>query len=102
MISQKRLKELSIHKINGAKSRDLLLLLNRSTLIILTASFAVATPVAWYSMNNWLEGFAYKSDIGIWIYFASGILVSVVTLTVVSWQGWRFAKVNPVDGLRYE
>jgi putative ABC transport system permease protein len=102
LISQKRVKELSIHKINGAKSRDLLLLLNRSNLIILAVSLVVATPVAWYSMSNWLEGFAYKSDIGIWIYFVSGILVSVVTLTVVSWQGWRFAKVNPVDGLRYE
>jgi len=102
LISQKRIKELGIHKINGARSRDLLLLLNRNILIILLVSFLIASPVAWYSMTTWIDRFAYKTDIGIWIYISSGLLVSIITLSVVSWQGWRFAKVNPVDALRYE
>jgi putative ABC transport system permease protein len=102
LICQKRLKELGIHKINGAKLWDLLLLLNRNFLIILAVSFAIASPIAWYSMSNWLERFAYKTNIGLGIYLVSGILVSLVTIVVVSWQSWRFAKVNPVEALRYE
>ena len=101
-ICEKRVKELGIHKINGAKSWNLLILLNKNFLVILAASFVIACPVTWYSMNNWLDRFAYKTSAGIWIYLVSGLLVTIFTLTVVSWQSWRYAKRNPVDALRYE
>ncbi len=102
LISQKRVKEMGIHKISGAKSWNLLFLLNRNFLITLAISFVLASPIAWFSMSNWLEKFAYKTNIGLGIYIVSGILVSLVTIVVVSWQSWRFAKVNPVEALRYE
>jgi putative ABC transport system permease protein len=102
LICEKRIKEMGIHKINGATSWNLLLLMNKDFMLILLAAFVIACPVSWYAMHNWLERFAYKTSIGIWIYLASGFLVFMVTLTVVSWQNWRFAKRNPVDALRYE
>ena len=101
-ICEKRVMELGIHKINGAKSWDLLILLNRNFLVILGASFILACPVSWYFMNNWLDGFAYKTSIDIWIYLVSGLLVTIFSLTVVSWLSWQYAKRNPVDALRYE
>ena len=101
-VCEKRVKELGIHKIYGAKSWNLLFLLNRNFLIILFISFVIACPVIWYSMNSWLERFAYRTSIGIWIYIVTGLLVTIFTLSVVSWQNWRYAKRNPVDALRYE
>ena len=99
---EKRVKELGIRKINGAKSWNILLLINKNFLVIIAAAFVIACPVARYTMTKWLESFAYKTSIGIWPFIVSGFLVSIVTLTMVSWQSWRFANRNPVDALRYE
>jgi len=101
-ICEKRVKELGIHKINGAKSWNIMLLLNKSFLIILVVSFVIAYPLARYLMNGWLDGFAYKTSISVWIYLVSGCLVFIAAITVVNWQSWRFAKRNPVDVLRYD
>ena len=99
---EKRVKELGIHKIYGAKSWNLQLLLNKNFIIILVVSFLLACPVAWYLMNRWLDKFSYKADIGIWVFLVSGFLVSIVTLIVAGWQSWRFTRRNPVEVLRYE
>jgi putative ABC transport system permease protein len=101
-VCEKRVKELGIHKVNGAKSWNLLVLLNRNFLIILIVAFVIACPVIWYSMNSWLERFAYRTSIDIWIYLVSGLFVALFTLTIVSWQSWRYANRNPVDALKYE
>ena len=53
-------------------------------------------------MNHWLDQFAYGTSAGLWIYLVSGLLVTIFTLTAVSWQSWCYAKRNPVDALRYE
>ena len=99
---EKRIKEAGIHKVFGAKSRDLQVLFNRNFLPALGASFAIACPVTWYFMHKWLEGFAYRTGIGIWIYLLSGFIAALITLSAAAWQSRNYARRNPVDALRYE
>ena len=86
----------------GAKSRDLQVLFNWNFLPALGASFAIACPVTWYFMHKWLEGFAYRTGIGIWIYLLSGFIAALITLSAAAWQSRNYARRNPVDALRYE
>jgi putative ABC transport system permease protein len=65
-------------------------------------AFLIAFPIAWYVMNNWLQGFAYKTELSWWIFGLVGILAIGIALLTVSWQSWRAATRNPVEALRYE
>ena len=101
-ISQQRTKEIGIRKVNGAKISEILLLLNMSFIKWMAVSFAVATPIAWYAMDKWLENFAYKTTLSWWIFALAGLLTLGIALLTVSWQSWRAATRNPVEALRYE
>jgi putative ABC transport system permease protein len=100
--SQRRTKEIGIRKINGARSAEVMALLNIDLIKLVVISFIVATPVAWYSMYKWLQGFAYRTEIRFWIFASAGLLALVIALLTVSWQSWRAATRNPVESLRYE
>jgi hypothetical protein len=65
-------------------------------------AFVIATPIAWYAMNKWLENFAYKTELSWWIFALAGLLALGIALFTVSWQSWRAATRNPVEALRYE
>jgi len=95
-------KEIALRKINGAKTGEVIMGLNKGFVINLILAFILACPVSWYIMHLWLDNFAYKINISPWIFIISGILVSLITLTIVSWQSWRFANQNPIDTIRYE
>jgi putative ABC transport system permease protein len=99
---QRRTKEIGIRKINGAGSFEVMALLNKDLVKLVIIAFAVATPVAWYSMHKWLQGFAYRTEIRFWIFASSGLLALVIALLTVTWQTWRAATRNPVEALRYE
>ena len=101
-LSESRVKEIGIRKINGAKIRDILLLLNKDIVKSIIVAFLIACPLSWYAMSKWLENFAYKTDISLWIFFASGIIASLIALLTVTLQSWSFAARNPVDTLRHE
>ncbi|MBI9056099.1 MAG: ABC transporter permease [Bacteroidales bacterium] len=101
-LSENRVKEISIRKINGAKIWQILLLLNLDILKCLIIAFFIACPLSWYAMSKWLENFAYKTEISLWIFIVSGLIASLIALITVSLQSWRFAIRNPVDTLRYE
>jgi putative ABC transport system permease protein len=100
--SIKRTKEIGLRKINGAKTQEIISLLNKDFIIWVTIGFIAAAPVAWYLMHKWLENFAYKTPFSWWIFLLAGIAVVVTTLLTVSWQSWRAATRNPVEALRYE
>jgi putative ABC transport system permease protein len=101
-ISQQRTKEIGIRKVNGAKISEILVLLNRDFVKWVTISFVIATPIAYYTMNKWLENFAYKTDLSWWIIALAGLLALGIALLTVSWQSWKAATRNPVEALRYE
>lgn len=99
---QFRIKEIGIRKVNGARIRDVVFLLNKGVIIWVLTAFIIACPISWYAMNKWLENFAYKIDLSWWVFLMSGIftlLVTSLTLTIVS---WKTARRNPVEALRYE
>ncbi len=102
LIAQQRVKEIGVRKVNGARISEILVLLNKSFLMWVVVAFIIATPVAWYAMNKWLESFAYKTDLSWWIFALAGLLALGIAMLTVSWQSWRAATRNPVEALRYE
>ena len=102
LISLNRTKEIGVRKVNGAKVSEILVLLNKDFVIWVVAAFIIATPIAYYAMNKWLENFAYKTSLSWWIFALAGLLALGIALLTVSWQSWRAATRNPVEALRYE
>ncbi len=102
IITQYRTKEIGIRKVNGAKTSEILLMLNKDFVKWVAIAFAIATPIAYYAMNKWLENFAYKTELSWWIFALAGLLALGIALVTVSFQSWKAATKNPVQSLRYE
>jgi putative ABC transport system permease protein len=101
-MTQTRKREISIRKANGAKTYEIVNMLNRDLLWWILAALIIAYPLAWYSMNNWLRNFAYKIELDWWIFALAGVIALGIALLTVSWQSWKAARRNPVESLRYE
>jgi putative ABC transport system permease protein len=100
--SRKRTKEIGIRRINGATVFGVISLLNKDFFKWIIIAFVPASLVAWYIMNRWLMGFAYRTEFNLWIFALAGLLTVTTTLLTVSWQSWSAATRNPVDALKYE
>ena len=101
-IAETKIKEIGIRKVNGAKVSEILAMLNKDFVKWIVIAFVIATPIAYYVMNKWLESFAYKTNLSWWIFALAGLLALGIALLTVSWQSWRAATRNPVEALRYE
>jgi putative ABC transport system permease protein len=101
-ITKLRTKEIGIRKINGAKVSEVIIMLNKDFVMWVAIAFLLALPIAYYSMNKWLENFAYKTKLSWEIFVLAGIITLGIAILTVSWQSWRAATRNPVDALRYE
>lgn len=97
-----RTKEIGIRKANGAAVSEIMQMLNISFVKGIAIGFVIATPVAYYVMSRWLEGFAYRTTLSWWIFALAGILVLGIALLTVSWQSWRAATRDPVKALKHE
>ena len=97
-----RIKEIGIRKVNGAKVSEILTMLNKDFVKWVLIAFLIASPIAYYAINKWLENFAYKTSLSWWIFALAGLLALGIALLTVSWQSWRAATRNPVEALRYE
>ncbi len=97
-----RKKEIGIRKVHGSSlSRDILYL-NKEFLRLIIFAFIIAIPIAYFSMRQWLEGFAYQTELSWWVFaFGGGITLFIATMTV-SWQSWKIAITNPIEALRVE
>jgi putative ABC transport system permease protein len=101
-MAEKKTKEIGIRKVLGATVPNILLLLTKEfTKWVLLANI-IAWPVAYYFMNKWLQNFAYRINIGLGIFLASGMIALVIALLTVGYQSIKAATANPVDSLRYE
>ena len=98
----RRIKEIGVRKVNGAKVGEVITLLNRDFLRWVAISFVIAVPISWYALSRWLEGFALKTTLSWWVFALAGLLALGIALLTVSWQSWRAATRNPVEALRYE
>ncbi|HPF52856.1 MAG TPA: FtsX-like permease family protein, partial [Draconibacterium sp.] len=100
--AEKRIKEIGVRKVNGAKISEVMGMLNKEFVQWVFIAFVIATPVAWYILHKWLESYVYKTTLSWWIFALAGILALGIALLTVSWQSWRAATRNPVEALRYE
>ena len=101
-IIERRMKEIGIRKVLGASSLEVLVLLSKDFVKWVLAANIIAFPVAYYIMSNWLNNFAYRTEIHLWIFIVSGALALLIALITVSSQAIKAAAANPVKSLRYE
>ncbi len=100
--AENRIQEIGIRKVNGAKISEILAMLNKDFVKWVIIAFVIASPLASYTLNRWLQNFAYKTDLKWWIYILGCAVALVLAIITVSWQSWRAATRNPVEALRYE
>ncbi len=101
-ITQNRTKEIGIRKVIGATFIDIFRLLTVDFSKWILVAFILATPIAWYLMNEWLQNFSFRIKLSPVIFMAGGIIIFVIALLTVSIHAIRAARVNPVDELRNE
>ncbi len=99
---EQRNKEISIRLVLGATTQTIFRLLTQNFLLLVILSFVIATPIAAYLMNNWLDDFEYKISITWDIYAAAALMAITIALLTVSYQSIRAALANPVTRLRSE
>jgi len=99
---QRRVKEIGIRKVNGARIGEILFMLNRDFIRWVVLAFVISTPVAWYIMNQWLKNYVYKTELSWWLFALAGLSAMLIAVFTVSWQSWLTATRNPVEALRYE
>jgi len=97
-----RTKEIGIRKVLGATVSGIVGLLSRDFLKLILIAVVVASPIAWWLMNKWLEDFVYRINIQWWMFALAGVAAVAIALLTVSWQAIRAAMANPVDSLRDE
>ena len=99
---QQRTKEIGIRKVLGASVFRITQLLSGDFLKLVALAIVIASPVAWWAMNKWLQDFAYRINIEWWVFAIAGMLALVVALLTISYQSIKAAVQNPVKSLRTE
>jgi putative ABC transport system permease protein len=97
-----RTREIGIRKVLGASVSGIVNMLSQEFLILVLISALIAFPLAWFTMHNWLQDFAYRITISWWIFVFAGVLALVIAFTTVSFQAIKAALTNPVKSLRSE
>ena len=100
--AERRTKEIGIRKVLGASAGNIVRMLSTDFAKLVIISALIAFPVAWWAMNRWLQGFAYRVQISWWIFLAAGGLALFIALVTVSIQAIRASLANPTKSLRTE
>jgi len=101
-MAENRIKEIGVRKVLGASVFNITRLLSKEFLALVLISIFIASPIAWYAMHKWLQGYSYRIEIQWWVFGLAGMLALVVALMTVSFQAIKAAIANPVKSLRTE
>ena len=95
-------KEVGIRKVLSASAYKIVYLFSKEFIMLIAIAFAIALPISWYFMHNWLQNYAYRIIISWWLFAAGGFAAIVIALTTISFQAMKAASANPVKSLRSE
>jgi putative ABC transport system permease protein len=97
-----RIKEIGVRKVLGASTGSIVKLISRDFLLLVVVAAVIAFPVAWYGMDHWLRDFAYRIQIGWWVFLFAGVIAVLIAFLTISFQAVKAALANPVKSLRSE
>lgn len=100
--TEQRTKEIGIRKVLGINNGQIMALLSRDFLVLILIAFVISCPLAYVLLNQWLEGFAYRIDIGFWPFVVAGVATFLVALLTIGFHSMKAALVNPALALKYE
>lgn len=101
-VTNQRTKEIGVRKVLGASTAQIISLLSKDLLRSVLIAFILAVPVAWYAINKWLENFAYHTQLSWLVFAAGGLIMFLITLSILVLRSFKVASVNPVRSLRTE
>ncbi|WP_420401293.1 FtsX-like permease family protein [Flagellimonas sp.] len=102
LVVTQRTKEIGVRKVIGASVANITFLLTKDFLKLVLIAFLIASPIAWWFMDEWLQNYPFKIDLSIWFFLASGLLATLIALLTISAKTIKAASQNPVKSLRTE
>lgn len=100
--TERRIKEIGVRKVLGANLAQLNILLCKEFLALVGVAFAIAVPISWYLVDEWIQNFAYKTELSWWVFLASGVGMAIVAMAVTGARTYKTANINPIESLRNE
>jgi putative ABC transport system permease protein len=100
--AEQRVKEIGIRKVLGASISNIVNLLTKELILLVLVATVIATPLAWYAMNKWLQSFAYRVEIHWWVFIAAGVIAVLIAFFTISIRSIKAAMANPAKSLKTE
>ena len=97
-----RSKEISIRKVLGAAPGNIMIILSKDFIVLVTIASIIGFPIAWWAMHKWLESFAYRVEMSWWIFPLAGFIAAIIAMLTISYQAIKAAFVNPLISLKTE
>jgi putative ABC transport system permease protein len=101
-LGEQRVKEIGVRKVMGASTSKIMQLLTKDFTKWVIISNIIAIPIGYYIMNKWLQDFAYRTSLSIWVFALAGVITLIISLLTISVQTYKTANLNPAKTLKYE
>jgi putative ABC transport system permease protein len=99
---EQRKKEIGIRKVVGASEGTVVKLISKEFIILVSIAIAIAFPLIYYFMSDWLQNFVYRTNLGLFVFILAGLITVAITFITISFQAWKAANLNPAESLRVE